>query len=193
MIKLLAEPKMRGRMLFVLGNLAAVAVFVGVIIVPIYEMFAERASRIERQGQRLARLEAIANEAGHVEAMASQAKGQMQAGEFLAGPNENVISAELQTKLKAMTEAAGARSRAIQALPVKTADQVKSAGVRIEIFGPLQSIARAVYAIETAKPYLFISAARMKMNSPNRPGVADEPVIQAQLDVFGAMQIRGQP
>ncbi|MBU6462905.1 MAG: hypothetical protein KGL35_22450 [Bradyrhizobium sp.] len=192
MIRLLNEARIRRRVLFIFGNFSAAFILVSVLIIPIYEAFADRDSRIELQSKRLARLEAIANENERVEALASQTKAQMLTGEFLTGPNENAISAELQAKLKAMTEAVGARSRAIQTLPAKTVDQIKSAGVRIEIFGSLQSIARAVYAIETAKPYLFVSAASMKMASASPPGAREEPVVQAQLDVFGAMQVGGQ-
>ena len=179
-------------MLFLFGNLAALAVFVSIFVMPVYDMFAERDAKIEQQAKRLSRLTAIASEGARVESVVAQARTQMQTGEFLTGPNENVISAELQTRLKAMTEGVGARSRAIQALPVK-ADQIKSVGARIEIFGPLQSIARAVHAIETAKPYLFISAASLKLAPGSTPGAPQEPVVQAQLDVFGAMQIGGQP
>lgn len=192
MIKLIREKRFRRRMVFLLGNLIVSFAFVSILVVPVYEMFAERGARIEQQAARLARLTSLASEVGHVEAAVSQAKTQMQEGEFLTGPNENLISAALQTKLKAMTEAVGARSRAIQVLPAKTAGQIKSVGARIEIFGPLQSITRAVYSIENAKPYLFITAANMKM-MPSRPGAPEEPVIQAQLDVFGAIQIGGQP
>jgi general secretion pathway protein M len=193
MMKLLNEPRTRRRILFLLGNLAALATFVSIFVAPVFDVFAERDAKIEQQAKRLSRLTAIASEAARVETVVAQAKTQMQTGEFLTGANENVISAELQTRLKAMTEAVGARSRAIQALPVKMDDQMKSAGARIEIFGSLQSIARAVYAIETAKPYLFISAASLKLAPGSTPGAPQEPVVQAQLDVFGAIQIGGQP
>jgi hypothetical protein len=59
--------------------------------------------------------------------------------------------------------------------------------------GTLQSIQRAVYAIENAKPYLFISGATIKIApSVNKQGVSEEPSVQAQLDVFGAIQINGR-
>jgi general secretion pathway protein M len=114
----------------------------------------------------------------------------MRGGEFLAGPNENVISADLQTRLKAIAVSAGARSRAVQALPLKTNNQIRYSGSRIEIFGSLQSIHRAIYAIESAKPYLFITGAVIKVMPPaSRQGVPEEPIIQAQLDIFGEFPV----
>jgi hypothetical protein len=52
---------------------------------------------------------------------------------------------------------------------------------------------RAVYAIESTKPYLFVTAASLKSSPISRQGPAEEPVLQAQLDIYGATQIGGQP
>jgi hypothetical protein len=192
-MKILYDSNIRRRVLFVLGNLAICALVAGALVMPIRALFTGRDDRIADQLKVLARLSAIAAQASNVQSIASDTSAQMRGGEFLAGPNENVISADLQTRLKAITEAAGARSHAVQALPIKTSDQIKYSGSRIEIFGPLQSIHRAIYAIESAKPYLFISGAAIKaLPSANRQGVSEEPVIQAQLDIFGAMQVNGR-
>ncbi|WP_079585707.1 hypothetical protein [Bradyrhizobium lablabi] len=75
--------------------------------------------------------------------------------------------------------------------PVKTVDQIKYSGSHIEIFGPLPSIHRAVYVIESAKPYLFISGATLKISPATRQGTPEEPIVQAQLDILGAIQING--
>jgi hypothetical protein len=143
--------------------------------------------------RRIARLNAIAAHAANVASIASDTGAQMRGAEFLTGTNENAISADLQTRLKAITEAAGARSRAVQALPIETDDRIRYSGSRIEIVGPLQSIHRAVYGIESAKPYLFITGATIKVMPPTSgQGSSEEPAIQAQLDIFGAIQIDGR-
>ena len=193
MNKIFSDARLRSLALFVLGNLAACALVASLIVMPICTFFADRDSRIEEQGRVLARLSAITAQAANIQSIVSDTKAQMQNGEFLVGPNENVISADLQTKLKALTESAGARSRAVQALPVKTSDQIKYSGSRIEIFGSLQSIFRAVHTIESAKPYLFITGAALKILPAAGQGVSQEPVMQAQLDIFGAMQVGSQP
>ncbi|MGA2287767.1 type II secretion system protein GspM [Bradyrhizobium sp.] len=143
--------------------------------------------------QSAARLSAIAAQAANVQSIVSDTSAQMRGGEFLAGADENVISADLQTRLKTITETAGARSRAVQALPFKISDQIRYSGSRIEIFGPLQSIHRAIHDIESAKPYLFITAAAIKLMPPaGGQGTPGEPMIQAQLDIFGAIQLGGR-
>jgi len=193
MRRIFADAQCRRRVLFLLGNLAVCGAFVGCFVLPVYTLFADRESRIEEQRKVLMRLAAIAAQAPNVQSIASDTKAELQGGEFLVGPNENVVSADLQTKLKAIVEAGGAKLRAVQALPVSTTDQMRYNGSRIEIFGSLQSIVKAVYAIESSKPYLFIAGAVLRSPPSARPGAPEEPVVQAQLDVFGAMQVGGQP
>jgi general secretion pathway protein M len=192
-MKIVYDIHIRRQVFFVLGNLAMGALVVGALVLPIFAFFEDRDSRIADQLKVLARLTAIAAQVENVKSIASDTSAQMRGGEFLAGPNENVISADLQTRLKAITEAAGARSRAVQALPLKTSDQIRYSGSRIEIFGSLQAIHRAIYAIESAKPYLFITGGAIKVQpSASRQGVSEEPIIQAQLDIFGAIQVNGR-
>jgi general secretion pathway protein M len=181
------------QLLFVLCNLATIAVVACAVVLPVNTFFSDRDERIADQSKVLARLRGIVAQETNIRAIASDTKAQLQSGEFLNGTNENVVNADLQTRLKALTEGAGTRSRSVQALAVKGADQVRYVGSRIEIVGPIQSLQRAVYAIESAKPYLFITAAAIR-NVPavRRPGVAEEPAISAQLDVYGAMQIAGR-
>jgi general secretion pathway protein M len=183
---------LRRRALFVSVNLALCAMAFSLLVMPTYGLFSDRDNRIADQRKVLARLSAITAQAENVRAIVSDTSAQMRGGEFLAGPNENVISADLQTKLKTLTEAAGARSRALQALPIKTSDLIRYSGSRIELVGSLPSIRRAIYAIEGAKPYLFVSDATLRvLPSQSKPGSPEEPVIQAQLDIFGAIQVNG--
>lgn len=113
-------------------------------------------------------------------------------GEYLAGANEGVINADLQTRLKGMVEPVGARLRSVRTLPPQTSEQVRYVGSRIEIFGPLPAIHRAVVAIEASKPYLFVRGAVIKPAPPGgRQDVPQEPIIEPQLDVFGAVRNAG--
>ncbi len=192
-MKLVNDAQLQRRIFFVLGNLAVCGVIIACLVAPLGAFFADRDAYITNQRKTLARLKAIVAQAQKVKAMTSDITAQLQDGEFLAGPSENVINADLQNRLKAIAEGAGAHSRATQALPQKAIDQIKYSGSRIEIFGPLPAIERAVYAIESAKPYLFVTGVSLKtVLAAGRPGVVEEPIIQAQLDVFGAMQRNGR-
>jgi hypothetical protein len=158
---------------------------------PTCAFFNNRDALIESQRRELAQLTAIVAQENNVKSIERNTEIEMQRGEFLVGSNDNVINAELQTRLKTLIASAGAQSPAVQGLPTKTIEKIKYSGARLEIHGSLQSISRAILAIETAMPYLFIKGAAIKAASPNGPSAHQtEPIIQAQLEIFGAVQNR---
>ena len=182
------DPQLTRRSLFMLGNLAVLGLLFLGLVLPIDAVFAERDVRIQNQQLVLARLSAMAAQASRVDALASETNSEFQSGEFLTGANENVVAADLQTKLKTIMSSSGAQSRAIQSLPSRTADQIRYSGVRVDLTGPLPAVMRVVHAIESTRPYLFIFGATLKSGPAVRQGTAEEPVLQAQLDVYGAIQ-----
>jgi general secretion pathway protein M len=176
--------------IFLGANLAACIAVLYMVIQPISDFFADRDVYIAQQLALLARLSAIAAQDTNVQAAAREAVEEAKRGELLVGPNEGVISANLQTRLKATAEQAGAHFRSVQSLPISTTEQLKFAGSRIEIYGSLQAIERALYAIETGRPYLFITAATIRPTpGPNGQNPREEPVIEARLEVFGAIEV----
>jgi general secretion pathway protein M len=187
MIKILHVTVRRYRaVFFVMGNIAVLAVCLWAVA-PVYDLVANRDSEIAAKRETLARLQTIAAREAEVQAAARQPDAQLDQGEFLAGSNEGVIGADLQTRLKAITERSGARIRTIQGQPTKSGDPIRYIGARLTIFGSLQRVHNAIYAIETEKPYLFVTDAVVKLASPVvRNGTPEEPVIEARLDVFGA-------
>lgn len=176
------------RTAFIAGNLAAGAVLVFAAIRPVSDYLAERDRQIAEQRTTLARFRAVAGQ----EAAVQSAAGRIAAdrGEFLAGKSEGVISADLQTGLKRMAEAAGAKLRSVRGLPARDNEQSKYVGTRVELFGSLAAIHRAIHSIESAKPFLFITGAAIRPSPPiGQTGPAQEPIIEAQLDVFAAVRI----
>jgi general secretion pathway protein M len=184
--------RLRGAV-FVAAHLAALATIFELGIVPIREFLADRDARIAEQRSQLARFEGMASQEANVRAMARQVDAETQKGEFLVGSSDGLISADLQTRLKGFTESAGAHVRSAQTLPPKAVAQIKYAGSRVEIHGKIQALRKVIHGIEGARPYLFITSANMKLALPTgRPNGAEEPAIQAQLDVFAPIQIEGR-
>jgi general secretion pathway protein M len=187
MIKTLPVALRRHRAVaFIIGNLAALAVCLWALA-PVFDFVADRDSEIATKREMLARLQSIAAREAEVQAAARQPDVELDQGEFLTGANEGVIGADLQTRLKAITERSGAHIRTIQGQPTKTGDPIRYIGARLTIFGSLQRVHSTIYAIETEKPYLFVTDAAIKLATPvARGGTSEEPVIEARLDVFGA-------
>src|ERR1043166_2104019 len=110
------------RAAFIAGNLLAAVLIATFLVMPVQGFFAERDAQILGQRTLLARFAAIAAQQPRVQAAAQDVDTQVDHGEFLVGTNEGVIVADLQTRLKTMAEAAGARHAAVQRLPPKTRD-----------------------------------------------------------------------
>jgi general secretion pathway protein M len=175
------------RVLFVGVNGAAVFVVALLVIGPVREVLDGRDAQIAEQRSMLARFMAVASQEATVEAAAKQAPADN--GEYLTGSNDGVVNADLQTRLKALVETAGAHLRTVSALPPQTVEQLRYIGSRMDLFGSLPSIHRTVAAIENARPFLFVRGAVIKPAPPTGPANASqEPVIDAQLDVFGALR-----
>jgi hypothetical protein len=177
-------------LVFAGANVAAGLLLVNLVIAPVRDGLAVRDALITEQRTMLARFKVLAAQETAVAAAAKQTSPD--AGEYLVGSNEGVINADLQTRLKGMVEPAGAQLRSVRTLPPQTAEQVRYIGSRIEIYGPLPAIHRAVAVIETSKPYLFVRGAVIKSTPPaGRQDIPQEPVMEAQLDVFGAVRSAG--
>jgi general secretion pathway protein M len=180
------------RTTFVAAHIAIMLVASWLWVIPFWDIFAERDVQIAKQLALLGRLEGIAAREGAVQDLLRRAAIELDDGEFLAGANDGVVGADLQTRLKAITEAGGAKLQSVQSLPVTPNGAIKYVGARIELIGTLAAIQRAIHAVESGKPYLFVTAATLKSSSAvARSDAPAEPVIDAQLDVFGALRPEG--
>jgi hypothetical protein len=82
------------------------------------------------------------------------------------------------------------RVRSDVQIDTETAALLARLGARIDLYGALGAVHKTIYAVESGKPYLFVSTASIRL-SPSISAQAGmtEPVIDAQLNVFGAMQM----
>jgi general secretion pathway protein M len=185
---LLRTPLVR-RLAFLAGNGLVVLVIAYGCFLHIGELLAERDREILHKQAVLARLQAAARR----EVQPTGKKTSIEDGEFLAGKTDGAIGAELQARLKGIAEAAGAKVRSIRGLPPKTDGRSRYVGSHIEVLGSVAAIQRAIHAVETAKPYLFITSGTMRLAPPVGPvGTPHEPLIEAQLDIFGAMRVEAR-
>jgi len=179
--------------IFVVANMAVCFLIFDLAILPIRSFFDERDAQIAEKRAILARLSAVAAQESSVQALARQTEAAKNQNELLRGTNDGVINADLQTRLKAMVQATGARLRSVRNLPPSASDEIKYIGAQVEISGPIRAIHQTVHAIESAKPYLFIVGAVIKPAPQINPQAANgggsvEPALDAQLDIVGAVQ-----
>ena len=177
---------------FILANLAAIFLVFELLVSPVWSDLAARDAKISQQRQLLARLTAMAAQAPAVQKLLDQGGATRDRPEFLRGPNQSVIAAELQSRLSGMVQSAGGHVRSIRALPPKTIDGLTLLGAQVELSGSLRSVQQTVYAIESSTPFLFIAAATIKPSmqaafAGRGMGPTTEPTLDTRLDVVGAL------
>jgi hypothetical protein len=176
----------RYRLPFIACNAGLLLLAAGTLV-PIYQLLADRDTQIAEKQALLARFQVMAAREADIQA-AGQPEGQPAHVEFLSGPNENVVSADLQARLKAIADRSRVKIRSIQSQPAKTSGTLLYVCAQLTIYGTLQHTQSAIYEIESSKPILFITNATIRLvasgASVNTP---DEPTIEARLDVAGAL------
>ena len=187
----LLETFQRYRITFIACNAGLLVLAIGALA-PIYQFVADRDIQIAEKQNLLVRFQAMAAREPDVQAAARQPDEQADHGEFLSGPNENVVSADLQTRLKSIVDRNGVRIRTMQSQPAKVSGALVYVGAQLTIYGALQRIQAAIYEVESSKPCLIITNATIRLLPSGGPGNSSaEPVIEARLDVAGAMPDAG--
>lgn len=192
MKRLLQLPRNGRRALFIGVNALVLLAIIGFVAILVGYVQGQDDEITEKE-QMLGRLESILAREGEVRAANERIKAQLTEGDFLKGANEGVIAAELQIRLKGIAERNGARVLTMQGLTLPADDVLRYIGAKITLVGTHQQLQRAVFEIETDKPYLFIRNASLKL-TPSSNGAPTEPVLEAHLDVAGTLpKNAGQP
>ncbi len=177
---------------FVAVNVAVAFITLVFIVVPIGTLLADRDAEITQRQQTFARLTAMAAQAPTVQKLVDQGGSIKDRPEFLRGPNQSVITAELQSRLSGMVQSAGGHVRSIRGLPPKVIDGITFIGAQVELSGPLRAVQQTVYAIESSTPYLFIMGATIKPSLqvafPGGAANTAAPPLDARFDVVGALR-----
>jgi len=177
-----------GRRFSFLACNVALLVLALIVVSPIYGLISGREVEIEDKRETLARLQSIVALEKDTKDAVLQPEAQADQGEFLSGANEGVIGADLQTRLKGIAERNGTRIRSMQGISAKIEDPLRFIRVQMTIYGTLQRIQNTISEIEKAKPFLFVAAANLKL-AMSTGNVAEEPQIDARLEVAGAIPI----
>jgi hypothetical protein len=85
-------------------------------------------------------------------------------GDFLAGPEDAIIVADLQTRLSALIAARNAELSSARALPSKTRDGLEYLGLGLQIRAEMKSVQEILHAIETGTPLLFVERADLRLD-----------------------------
>ena len=161
-------------------NTCMAIVIVFFVAAPILSHFAERSEGISESMAQLSHVQLIKRT--EITLMEEAAHS---GDPFLPGPEERVVSADLQANLKAIASNSGAKFLGIRGLPAARLQQLRMVAVSLDIEGPVRSVENVIRNIEGQTPYLFVTSAILSRS------VDAEEVIRAELKVQGAIRDTG--
>jgi general secretion pathway protein M len=188
-------PPVAGRILAVLILVAAIAfVYLGAVQPLIDDYQATRGQTDEMQTA-VERFRRVAAEVPERRAQLAALRQRQAASEgFLQGTNDALVAAQIQNRVKALTEAAHGELKSTQVLPVQDEGKYRRITIRAQLTLDLPAAQRVLYGVETASPLLFLDNLDMRAHIADRRrdrgGVSSEDsMLDLRFDVYG--YIRG--
>ncbi len=162
------------------------------VALPTVQRFQDLAQAIEDQQHQLEQYTAMAAQQTSVRTLEQRRQAELALGEFLAGENELVIQANLQTTVTGIAQASDIRIRSARKLAERERAPIKLTGLGINLTADVDSLQRFLYAIETTRPYLFVEAASIAPLGGANPAPGARPLLEVRLDIFAAAHRREQ-
>ncbi|HEY8261050.1 MAG TPA: type II secretion system protein GspM [Methylosinus sp.] len=180
-----ARPHSVRKAIFFGANALIALVVYLLAIEPLRAFLGDRADAIAERRGTLAGYEAIASQEATVKDYARQVEESNARGELLTGESEGVVNANLQARLKALAEEAGATVMSLQALPAKVLNGETLVGARLDVTGPLPALHKLAKSLEGDPPLLLVLTAAVRKTALWAEQTAAEQMLEAQFDVFG--------
>lgn len=178
------------RVTAVLLVFATLILFAGAVLLPLHGWYSQYEQRLEQALATKARLKAVADYGVADGSRTDGAAISTYAGDFLAGAEDALIMANLQTRLRALVVSRNCEFSSARTLSPKSVDGLTYLGVKIQLKGDLRDVQHIVHGIETAAPFLFIERAHLRLDERRAlaGGASTDvvPRLQAELDVYGA-------
>lgn len=159
------------------------------IVQPLADTYLGNQQRIAQLQDAVAKYRNAAKELPALQAqLAALNRDESSAAGFLRGPNETLIAADIQNRVKSLADAAKLDLRTSQVLPGEAEGKLKRIAVREQLAGTIGGILTVFHDIEAgASPLLFIDNVTMRARPiaarANTPARAE--TIDVQFDVYG--------
>jgi hypothetical protein len=175
-----------------LRRAAALIILAAVILAPVViglsllQSWQERKEAIDERRMLLGRLTAVVARASEIGKQTEANNAAPARSWFVSGESEALISAQLQQRLQEITAASGAQFQRSNEITAETQDGLTYQGIQISISGPLESIQKTLFEVETGVPFLFVTQAQIDSNSVSQDEQSPL-VLQAELTIFAAL------
>lgn len=158
------------------------------VVLPILDGYQSDRRSIDLMRAAIARSQGIANElpAFRSELAGLQRQPTSQGG-FLQGPNESMITAQLQNRVKRVVEMARGELRSTQILPSREEGRFRRIAIRGQMSVGTPALQRTFYELESTSPFLFIDNVeiRARLAPRQRDRNIQDMVLDVRFDVYG--------
>jgi hypothetical protein len=176
----------RSRALAVALLVAAVALTIGMLLLPVVLLHKHYSDAIDSLSDRLVRYRRIAAQAPEYRAALDAMREKNARSFFLKNKAANLASAELQEIVRGAIEGNGGRITTSQNPAPKDDGRFKQIIVNVQFFASTPNLQKILHALETQQPYLVVENITLRPLNAFRgfkPGPGQEPEVNVQLDV----------
>ncbi len=165
----------------------AVAMVVGAIALPLWLLNRRYDTAVEDSTVRLERYSRIVGMRDGLQKKAVQVKALEANRHFLKSASPALVAAELQEQARTIIDANGGKLSSSLTLPHKDDGVYRQVSIALQLTAPLSAIKAMLYALESARPYLFIDnfSIRAPYNVGMRTEFATEPDLVVQFNLTG--------
>lgn len=189
-----------GRLPRKVSRLAALGLLVAVVAVltfgvalPITQLVQELSQALEDERRQLREYRAFAAQDSELAGIEKRYRAALAIGEFLSGETESEHRSNLQAMLGGLAEEAGISITGARPLPDRERGAFKLVGMGVNLTTDIEGAQKLLYAIETAKPYLFVESADISSVGGAGSASAGPRLLEVRLDVFAVPQQSEQP
>ncbi len=149
----------------------------------------QKYNRIDEQRTLLGQLNYIIDQMPNAQQMQAIQNETGSTVDFLRGPSETVIRANLQQRFKQMASEQKVNVISVGNAPDFTKGGIAYVGLQANVSGTIEGLHHTFLALESAQPLLFLT----KLTVRSTGGISDQaptsnPVLIAQLRLYGALQ-----
>jgi general secretion pathway protein M len=121
---------------------------------------------------------------------ADEVKALAQTRHFLKSASPPIAAAELQEQAKTILEANGGKLNSMQVLAHKDDGPYRQVSVNLQLAAPKNAIKAILYALESAKPYLFVDNLSIRTQTIFVPKTDPDLIVQFDLTGYA---LKGTP
>lgn len=172
----------------------SIALVISAIALPLWLLNQHYGEAVEDAATRLARYFRVVGMRDGLQKKTAEVIGLEANRHFLKSASPALAAAELQEQATTILDHNGGKLNSIQILPHKDEGAYRQVSVNLQLTAPLSSVKAMLYALESARPYLFIDnfSIRAPYNPAARNDSANEPDLIVQFDLTGYV-LKGAP